>query len=89
MSSLMLLSRGGSRGGVPVLCRALSAQPETAASNKSKAKAKKAVKPAVQSKSFVQNIFRGIVEPEQAFPFPKVKQLKAYLLWPVVKMSFV
>jgi len=29
-------------------------------------------KKAVHSKSFVQNIFRGIVEPEQAFPYPKV-----------------
>ena len=33
------------------------------------AKAKK-MKKAVHSKSFVQNIFRGIVEPEQAFPYP-------------------
>ena len=24
------------------------------------------------SKSFVQNIFRGIVEPAQAFPYPRV-----------------
>merc|ERR1719384_2461781 len=28
------------------------------------------MKKAVHSKSFVQNIFRGIVEPEQAFPYP-------------------
>merc|ERR1712088_1080349 len=33
------------------------------------AKAKK-MKKAVHSKSFVQNIFRGIVEPDQAFPYP-------------------
>lgn len=33
------------------------------------AKAKK-MKKAVHSKSYVQNIFRGIVEPEQAFPYP-------------------
>ncbi|TRY78408.1 hypothetical protein TCAL_07844 [Tigriopus californicus] len=29
-------------------------------------------KPAVHSKSFVQNMFRGLVEPEQTFPYPKV-----------------
>jgi len=34
--------------------------------NKEKAMAKKAV----QSNSFVQNVFRGIVEPEQVFPYP-------------------
>ena len=28
-------------------------------------------KKAVHSKSFVQNIFRGIVETEQAFPYPQ------------------
>merc|ERR1712088_710388 len=33
------------------------------------AKAKK-MKKAVHSKSYVQNIFRGIIEPEQAFPYP-------------------
>merc|ERR1712156_1024854 len=33
------------------------------------AKAKK-MKKAVHSKSFVQNIFRGIIEPGQAFPYP-------------------
>lgn len=29
-------------------------------------------KKVVHSKSFVQNIFRGIIEPEQAYPYPKV-----------------
>lgn len=29
-------------------------------------------KKAVHSKSFVQNIFRGIIEPAQAFPYPDV-----------------
>ena len=29
-------------------------------------------KKAVESSSFVQNIFRGIVEPEQGFPYPEV-----------------
>ena len=33
---------------------------------------KSLTKKAVHSKSFVQNIFRGIVEPEQAYPYPKV-----------------
>jgi len=36
---------------------------------RNEAKAKK-MKKAVHSKSFVQNIFRGIVEPQQAFPYP-------------------
>ena len=36
---------------------------------RNEAKARK-MKKAVHSKSFVQNIFRGIVEPEQAFPYP-------------------
>ena len=42
---------------------------ETQAQERQEAKAKK-MKKAVKSKSFVQNIFRGIVEPEQAFPYP-------------------
>lgn len=29
-------------------------------------------KKAVHSKSFVQNIFRGIIEPSQAYPYPNV-----------------
>jgi len=29
-------------------------------------------KKAVHSKSFVQNIFRGIIEPAQAYPYPNV-----------------
>jgi hypothetical protein len=29
-------------------------------------------KKAVHSKSFAQNMFRGILEPEQVFPYPKV-----------------
>ena len=33
---------------------------------------KSLTKKAVHSKSFVQNIFRGIVEPAQAYPYPKV-----------------
>jgi hypothetical protein len=33
---------------------------------------KSVTKKAVHSKSFVQNIFRGIVEPAQAYPYPKV-----------------
>ena len=33
---------------------------------------KSMTKKAVHSKSFVQNIFRGIIEPAQAFPYPDV-----------------
>ena len=29
-------------------------------------------KKATQSKSFVQNMFRGIIHTEQAFPYPRV-----------------
>jgi len=53
--------------------RCQSAQPQAASDaaiqrqkNKEKAMAKKAV----QSNSFVQNVFRGLIEPEQVFPYP-------------------
>ena len=46
-----------------------SAAAEKTQDERQEAKAKK-MKKAVHSKSFVQNIFRGIVEPEQAFPYP-------------------
>ena len=36
-----------------------------------KKKEKAMSKKAVHSKSFVQNIFRGIIETEQAFPYPE------------------
>jgi hypothetical protein len=55
---------------VPVryMAAAATAQPK---GRKDKSVSKKVV----HSKSFVQNIFRGIVEPAQAFPYPKVIQL--------------
>ena len=46
-----------------------SAAAQSTQDERQEAKAKK-MKKAVHSKSFVQNIFRGIVEPEQAFPYP-------------------
>ncbi len=50
-----------------VRCMAASAKTEP------KGRRDKSVsKKAVHSKSFVQNIFRGIIEPEQAFPYPRV-----------------
>ena len=46
-----------------------AASAEEQQAERQEAKARK-MKKAVHSKSFVQNIFRGIVEPEQAFPYP-------------------
>jgi len=48
--------------------RLQSTQTET----ETKKKEKSTTKPAVHSKSFVQNLFRGLVEPEQLFPYPDV-----------------
>jgi len=53
--------------------RRQSAQAQTvsdAAIQRQKNKEKAMAKKAVQSNSFVQNVFRGIVEPEQVFPYP-------------------
>ncbi len=49
--------------------RSLSAAQPAAATVQ---KAKSGTKPVTTSSSFVQNVFRGIVEPEQAFPYPEV-----------------
>ena len=51
-----------------------TAQPQTTDAAKArKAKKEKAMnKKAVQSSSFVQNMFRGIIQTEQTFPYPKV-----------------
>ena len=38
--------------------------------------AKPARKPAVVTQSFVQNMFRGMVEPAQAFPYPNVLNME-------------
>ena len=59
---------------VNVRCVTTTIKSHSAAAQKTQderqeAKAKK-MKKAVHSQSFVQNIFRGIVEPEQAFPYP-------------------
>ena len=51
--------------------RGLSAQADAKEQEASKS-GKKASKAPATSSSFVQNAFRGIVEPEQAFPFPNV-----------------
>ena len=47
----------------------------TAAASEESANSKMRLK-AEFSKSFVQNIFRGIVEPAQAFPYPRVIKLE-------------
>ena len=52
-----------------------TAKPDPAADPAKERQAKKAKsleKKATHSKSFVQNMFRGLVHSEQAFPFPKV-----------------
>jgi len=43
-----------------------------AAIERQKKKEKQMAKKAVHSKSFAQNLFRGMIEPEQAFPYPQV-----------------
>ena len=48
-----------------------STQPSAAAIERQKKKEKAMNKKAVHSKSFVQNIFRGMIETEQAFPYPE------------------
>ena len=51
-------------------------QSAEAAPEQAKKAAKKAPrKKAVHSKSFVQNIYRGVIEPEQMFPYPEVNIL--------------
>jgi len=47
-----------------------SAQPSAAAIERQKSKEKAMSKKAVHSTSFVQNIYRGLLEPEQVFPYP-------------------
>jgi len=63
----------GSKPTVAVKCLG-TAQPQTTDAAKArKAKKEKAMnKKAVQSSSFVQNMFRGIIQTEQTFPYPKV-----------------
>ena len=46
-------------------CQSTEAAPEKKVEKSSR-------KPAVHSKSFVQNMFRGMIEHEQAFPYPNV-----------------
>jgi len=48
------------------------AAPSAAALERQKKKEKAMNKKAVHSKSFAQNIFRGVIEPEQCFPYPEV-----------------
>jgi len=50
--------------------RLQSTQPSAAAIERQQKKEKAMSKKAVSSMSFVQNIFRGMVEPEQVFPYP-------------------
>ena len=47
-------------------------QSTEASPERAKKAVKKPRKKAVHSKSFVQNIYRGVIEPEQMFPYPEV-----------------
>ena len=49
-----------------------------AALERQKKKERAMSRKAVHSKSFAQNMFRGILEPEQVFPYPKVSFLESY-----------
>jgi len=53
-----------------VRLQSTAAQPSEAALARQKIKEKAMQKKAVNSNSFVQNIFRGLIEPTQVFPFP-------------------
>jgi len=55
-----------------IATRLQSTAAQTAAEEKLKKKERALSKKAVHSKSFVQNIFRGLIEPEQVFPYPNV-----------------
>ena len=71
----LLAAPQGTKSSVIVRCMS-TAKPEAAISDAAKqrqAKKEKSLKKkATHSKSFVQNMFRGIVHLEQTFPFPKV-----------------
>jgi len=53
-----------------VRLQSTAAQPSEAALARQKIKEKAMQKKAVNSNSFVQNVFRGLIEPTQVFPFP-------------------
>lgn len=46
-------------------------------STKAQPQAMSKEKKATKSSSFVQNAFRGLVEPEQTFPFPEVIKIQS------------
>jgi len=61
----------------PSVSAAIRCQSTAAAAKPGEAKAEKpARKPAVVTQSFVQNMFRGMVEPAQAFPYPNVLNME-------------
>lgn len=53
-----------------VRLQSTAAKPSDAAVQRQKNKEKAMAKKAVESNSFVQNIFRGMIEPTQVFPYP-------------------
>ena len=61
-----------SKGGVASLAIRSSSTSSSAAEERQKKREKALKKKAVQSNSFAQNIFRGIVDPTQVFPYPEV-----------------
>jgi len=61
----------------PSVSAAIRCQSTAAAAKPGDAKAEKPKrKPAVVTQSFVQNMFRGMVEPAQAFPYPNVLNME-------------
>jgi len=71
---MLVLVPKGQAPEVSVLHNQISSrlQSTQAASQEKPKKEKNMSKKAVHSKSFVQNVFRGIIEPEQVFPYPNV-----------------
>ena len=67
---LQLLNTSEASALTAVRFQSTQAEPSAAALDRQKKKEKAMQKKAVHSKSFAQNIFRGIVETEQVFPYP-------------------
>jgi len=69
-NQLQILSNTEASALTAVRFQSAQAEPSAAALERQKKKEKAMQKKAVHSKSFAQNIFRGMVESEQVFPYP-------------------
>jgi len=69
-NQLQILSNTEASALTVVRFQSAQAEPSAAALERQKKKEKAMQKKAVHSKSFAQNIFRGMVETEQVFPYP-------------------